>query len=58
MTGNSEVINEGNAAQLTPGKFYKRGSQEKTLHQPPEFFLLPAGLIEQGLFWPSAPWTR
>jgi hypothetical protein len=39
-------------------KFYKRGSQEKYLSRGRIFSCSPAPLIEQGLFWPSAPWTR
>ena len=46
-------------AALTPEKFYKRGSQQKTLHPRPDFCGFPAPLvIKQDLFSLSAPKAR
>jgi hypothetical protein len=37
-----QVYTEIRGRLLTPGKFYKKESQEKTLLQRPDFFLLPS----------------
>ena len=43
---------------LTPGKFYKGGSQEKYPSRGRVFPCFPAHVIEQDLFLPSVPCAR